>query len=308
MTTEKIKGLIAAPPTAFHPDGSVNLDIIPIHAAFLNANGVVGAFVNGTTGEGFSLTIEERMAIAEQWVKNAPEGLRVIVHVAHTCPKSAWEMASHAEKIGAWGIAEIAPIFFKPSRVEDLVEQASKTASYAPSLPFYFYHMPQMSGAHFLMNDFLRTADPLIPNLAGIKYTHENFVDLTLSLEYGGGKYDILHGRDETLLCALSLGCRGAVGSTYNVMAPLYIHLMDAFDAGNFEEARRLQSLSIRIINILSGTTCFFSALKETMKMLGLDMGDVREPLKKISPHEIRRLKDDLTRAGFFDICSRITD
>ena len=52
MTKQKIRGLIAAPPTAFHADGSVNLDMIPKQAASLAKNGVVGAFVNGTTGEG----------------------------------------------------------------------------------------------------------------------------------------------------------------------------------------------------------------------------------------------------------------
>jgi N-acetylneuraminate lyase len=111
---------LAAPAAAFHPDGSVNLDIIPSYAAFLHTNGVIGVFVNGTTGEGLSLTVEERMAIAERWVKAAPRNFKVIVHVSHTCAASAWEMARHATQLSARGIGEMAPIYYKPDNVREL--------------------------------------------------------------------------------------------------------------------------------------------------------------------------------------------
>jgi N-acetylneuraminate lyase len=67
------------------------------------------------------------------------------------------------------------------------------------------------------MVDFLdAVADGLIQNLAGIKYTHYDLEDLQLCLHYGGGKYNILFGRDQYLLAAVALGVRGAVGSTYS--------------------------------------------------------------------------------------------
>ena len=64
---EHITGLIAAPYTPMHPDGSINLDMIPEQADFLVKSGVKGVFVCGTTGEGLSLTITERKAVAERW-------------------------------------------------------------------------------------------------------------------------------------------------------------------------------------------------------------------------------------------------
>ena len=152
---------------------------------------------------------------------------------------------------------------------------------------------------------FLPIAQSKIPNLTGIKYTHEDFMDILSCLEFSDGQYDILQGRDETLLSALPLGCQGAVGSTYNVVAPLYIQIMKAFELGDMKEARRLQSISIKIIRVLAGTSCFYSALKESMKMLGLEMGGVREPLHSLSEQEIITLKKDLTQAGFFEFCSK---
>jgi N-acetylneuraminate lyase len=89
-------------------------------------------------------------------------------------------------------------------------------ASAAPSLPFYYYHIPSATNVDLPMVDFLAVADGLIQNLAGIKYTHYDLEDLQLCLHYGGGKYNILFGRDQYLLAAVALGVRGAVGSTYS--------------------------------------------------------------------------------------------
>ena len=306
MINSKIEGFIAAPVTAYHPDGTVNLDIIPSYAAFLHSNGVVGVFINGTTGEGFSLTVEERKAVAEKWVKTVPDKFKVIVHVSHTCAVSAWDMARHAAQIGAWSIGEMGPIFYKPNSVEELTDYAAKTAAQAPDIAYYYYHMPSMNGICFPMLEFLRAAEPKIPKLAGIKYTHEDLVDFELCREFNNGKYDILYGRDETLLCSLALGCRGAVGSTYNVMAPLYTRLIDAFDSGNLNEAHRLQRISMKVIRLLAETTSFNSALKEVMNMIGLNLGPVRSPLKNIEAAKIAGLKNDLKELGFFDFCSNL--
>ncbi len=306
MANQKTEGLIAAPVAAYNQDGTVNLDIIPAQAASLHANGVVGAFVNGTTGEGFSLAVEERKAIAERWVEAAPDGFKVIIHVAHTSAPATWEMASHAATIGASGIAEMAPLFFKPQSIEALVANSARTAAKADGLPYYYYHMPAMSGVNLPMIDFLKAAAPVIPNLRGIKYTHTDLMDFALCLEFEAGKYDILYGRDETLLCAFALGCRGAVGSTYNVMAPLYNQIISAFNAGDITEARRLQNISMKVIQLLVGTGNFFSALKEAMKMVGLDTGGVRPPLENNPPEINARLRNDLFKLDFSDFCSKM--
>ncbi len=76
--------------------------------------------------------------------------------------------------------------------------------------------------------NFLKEAAPAIPNLAGIKYTHEDFMDFQTCINFMDGKYDMLWGRDENLLTALVLGTRSGVGSTFNYAAPLYYKLIEA--------------------------------------------------------------------------------
>jgi hypothetical protein len=102
-----LHGLIAAPFTAMRPDARLHLELIQQQAQRLADNGVLGAFICGTTGEGFSLTTEERMQVAERWLAVAPKQLRVIVHVAHNSQGESRKLAAQAEQIGAYASAGI---------------------------------------------------------------------------------------------------------------------------------------------------------------------------------------------------------
>ena len=129
---EKIYGLIDAPFTPFNEQGEINLDIIPAYAALLARNGLKGVFINGSSGEGYMLTEEERMQLAEAWVAAAPKDFKVIVHVGSTCVKSSKRLAAHAQQIGAWGIGAMATPFPRINRVEELVKYCEEIASGAP--------------------------------------------------------------------------------------------------------------------------------------------------------------------------------
>ncbi len=65
---KKITGLIDAPFTPFTPEGDLNLEPIPAYANMLRANGMKGVFINGSSGEGYMLTDDERKRLAEAWI------------------------------------------------------------------------------------------------------------------------------------------------------------------------------------------------------------------------------------------------
>jgi len=178
------------------------------------------------------------------------------------------------------------------------VNFCAQIASGAPGLPFYYYHMPAMTGADLPMHDFLKAAGPHIPNLAGIKFTHENLMDYSRCLNFEEGRYNILFGRDEILLAALAMGATGAVGSTYNYMAPLYHRVMEAFNAGDLETARKFQTQAIQIITVMNRRGGL-AAGKAMMKMIGFDCGPVRAPLQNLSPEALESLARELKAAGF---------
>ncbi|MEP6670127.1 MAG: dihydrodipicolinate synthase family protein [Chthoniobacter sp.] len=299
-----LTGLIAAPYTPFHAHGSLNLPVIEKQAVSLVANGVTGAFVCGTTGEGVSLTVAERMQVAERWQQVAGPQLRVVVHVGHTCLADARSLAAHAEKIGARGIGCLSPFFFKPGSVDDLVGFCAEVAAAAPALPFYYYQIPSMTGVSLSAADFLRSAAARIPNLAGVKFTFENLMDFAECLRLEGGRYDIVFGRDEILVAGLALGARGAIGSTYNFLAPIFHEVIAAFEKGDLALAQEKQAAANVIIQIFIRYGGL-PAGKAIMKMIGLDCGPTRLPLRTLSEKQEAQLRAELEAAGFFQLCSR---
>jgi N-acetylneuraminate lyase len=303
--TKALSGLIAAPHTPFRADGALALDVIPQQAQLLAKNGVAGAFVCGTTGEGASLTSDERRRVVEAWAAAKPDSIALIVHVGHLSLGEASEFARHAQETGADAIATIAPSFFKPGNVEDLVAWCAKVAAAAPNLPFYYYHMPAMTGVSFAATDFLRAATDRIPTLAGVKFTHENLMDYSRAAEFDGGRYNVLFGRDEILLAALALGARGAVGSTYNYASPLYARIISAFGRGDIATARRHQSQAMEFIEIHNRYGGLVAG-KAMMKLVGVDCGPVRLPLRAITAQDEAKLRADLEKIGFFDYCSKL--
>jgi len=302
---EKINGFIAAPFTPMQKDGSVNLEIIPEYSDFYERNRVNGAFICGTSGEGFLLSMEERKKVAEKWVETSPENFKTIIHIGGPAVSDCRDLAKHARDIGAWGFGVMAPVFFKPSRVRELVDYCEHIASAAPDLPFYFYHMPGYTGVYLSMVEFLEQSYDRIPNLAGIKYTHEDLYEFNQCMLVKNEHYDMLHGRDETLLAGLTMGATGGIGGTYNHAMGLYIDIKAAFQKGNLETARNLQAKSQAFINILIRYRGNVIGGKRIMKFMGLDCGPNRIPIQNITDEEETQLRKELEEIGFFEYCNK---
>ncbi len=292
--------IVAAAHTPFHPDGSLNLYPIESLAQHYVKTTVNGVFVAGTTGEGQSLTVEERLALAERWLEVGHAcKLEVIVHVGHNCQADCIRMATHAKKFGASAIALHSPSFFKPATVRDLVEFCVPVSAAAGGVPFYFYDIPEFIGVSLPMGELLNLGKDRIPHLAGIKYTNFDLVQFQECVRFERGSFEILFGCDEVLLAGIVLGARGAVGSTYNFAALLYRRMIQAFASGDLETARAEQAKSVELVRILSGFG-YLAAAKAVMGMLGIECGPTRPPLLNLTPEARTRLKEDLKTFGFF--------
>ena len=294
-----LSGIIAATYTAFHADGSLNLEAIEQQAALLSRDGVAGVFICGTTGEGFSLSSAERMQVAKRWREVVqPGSLKIVVHVGHNSLVDAIDLAKHSEAIGVDAISIAAPNYFKASSVDALLSFCSPVASAAPTLPFYYYEIPAMTGVHVSIPELLEKGGRLIPNLAGIKFSSTNLPMLQECRSLEDGRYNMLFGCDEMLLAALALGIRGAVGSTYNYATPLYHKMIAAFDAGDFVLARELQLKSVKIVNILQPYGGL-AAGKALMSYCGVDCGPVRPPLIPLTEIQRSELLKTMEQSGF---------
>lgn len=169
--TERLEGLIAATCTPFQENKSLDLQAVSPLVDHLVSQGVSGIYIAGSTGEGLSLTTDERRRVAEAFIDAAVGRLRTIVHVGHNSLAEARRLAAHAQSIGADVVSATAPSYFKIDDVATLVDSMEQIASGATNLPFYYYHIPKFTGSTIDMVAFLEAAQGRIDNLAGIKYT-----------------------------------------------------------------------------------------------------------------------------------------
>ncbi len=214
---KKLTGLIAATFTPMHPDGSVNLAPVPAMVDRLAGQGVKGLYVCGSTGEGPSLTTGERERVAEAFAAAAAGRMPVVVQVGCNCVEDARQLARHAASIGADAISAVSPSYFIPEGVAALVETLGRITDAAPELPFYYYHIPRLSGLSLSPLAFLEAAPARIPSLAGVKFSSRDVEVMQQCLAFDGGRFNILFGVDEMLLSGLAAGADGAVGRTYTV-------------------------------------------------------------------------------------------
>ncbi|TAN13041.1 MAG: dihydrodipicolinate synthetase [Chitinophagaceae bacterium] len=299
MKYKHLEGLIAAPFTPMNADGSVNLKIIGDYYALLKRNKVSGAFINGSTGEGVSQTMEEKKSVCKAWA-DATKGQNfpVITLTGGTCIQDSIELAQYAQKVGLYGLALTAPYYFKPADIKQLAQCCVEVGNAVPELPFYYYHIPVLNGTSFPMISLVKELDNKLPSFAGIKYTHEDFMDFSSCLNFANGKYDMLWGRDENFLSAWVLGAKGAVGSTYNYAAPLYNDLMAAYERDDLKSARALQQKAIDMIELL-GKYGGIATGKAYMKLIGLDCGEFRLPVKNMNKEQFGQFKKDAEALGF---------
>ncbi|XP_051003546.1 N-acetylneuraminate lyase isoform X2 [Acomys russatus] len=251
---KRLRGLVAATITPMTENGEINFPVIGQYVDYLvKEQGVKNVFVNGTTGEGLSLSVSERRQVAEEWVTQGRNKLdQVLIHVGALSLKESQELAQHAAEIGADGIAVIAPFFFKSLnkvRAEELLVG---------------------------MRD-------KIPTFQGLKFSDTDLLDFGQCVDQNHQRqFDLLFGVDEQLLSALVMGATGAVGSTYNYLGKKTNQILEAFEQKDFTSALNSQFCIQRFINYVTKLGFGVSQTKAIMTLVsGIPMGPPRLPLQK---------------------------
>ncbi|MEM8665910.1 MAG: dihydrodipicolinate synthase family protein [Planctomycetota bacterium] len=304
MTHPPLRGLIAATSTPLSSDGSVKLDAIGPTVDRLLDSGVSGFYVCGSTGEGMSLTSVERQEIVRETVQAVNQRASVIVQVGHNSLAEAHQLAKHAESVGVDILSATCPSYFKVHDAETLC-QCMQQITRGTECPFYYYHIPALTGSPIDIVKWLELAVDEIPTLAGLKYTAPLLHEFQSCLHANDGELDIVWGCDEMLLGAMATGAQAAIGSTYNLAAPLYQKIIDAFQRGDLENARRLQYHSVQMVEVMKCYP-FHGALKQMMQMLGLHGGPCRFPLRDLDDEQATALRAALDEIGFFQWCGMV--
>lgn len=260
---------------------------------FLIGQGADGFYVLGSTGEGIVMEESERMRMCEIAVSAVAGRVPVIVHVADMNFDRAVRLAQHAEKAGADAISALPPLFFHYSNND--IYNYYKTLAASTSLPFVMYnHLSANGGMSAELVSKLFEEE----NVTGVKWTLNNYYGLMDLKDKTGGKLNIINGPDEMLLQGLAAGADAGIGTTYNVMLPMYKEVYRAFNAGEVEKAMIAQRKADQIISVMFKYEVL-PATKYMCKMMGYPVGDCSRPFWKYSEDEAKALEADLLAAGW---------
>ncbi|XP_068175906.1 N-acetylneuraminate lyase [Antennarius striatus] len=282
LADKKVTGLVAATFTPLKSNGEINLsEIGPYIDYLIEKQGVKNIFANGTTGEGMSLTVMERKLLTEEWCRKAKGKMdHVIVHVGCMSLKDSQELALHASQVGADAIAVIAPSFYKPASADVLRTFLQEVAKVAPMLPFYYYHIPSVTGVTIPVRDVLEDIEKLIPSFRGVKFSGCDLMDFGQCVSYSQPRWSCLYGVDEQLLAALAMGASGAVGSTYNYLGCHINKLLSAFDKGDLVQSRNIQFKMQELLSYAIKLGFNLGVNKSVMsEVSGLNLGPPRFPV-----------------------------
>lgn len=284
-------------------DGSINYARIRDMYEQVLRTGARGIFLNGTTGECMSLSVQERMQLLEAWVacrrQHNGADFKIFVHVGSCNLYEAAQMAEHAQSQGVDGVAMVATFYFRPKTLEELMEQCEYVAAAASETPFYYYSIPSLTGVNFPLISFLEMAARRIPNFAGLKNSFTDIVDYQHCIHFAKQDYALYWGTDEAFMMLYAAGNRHYVGSTFNYMSSIYHKMLAAHHDGNEQAVIALEGEADAIYKVLLSYNGIIAG-KEVMRFLGTDCGPVRKPLRPLTPADSELLLRKLQQTTFF--------
>jgi 4-hydroxy-tetrahydrodipicolinate synthase len=264
-----------------------------IRHVLLNVDGLV---TSGTTGEFSYLTREEKRRLVEIGVEEAG-GRPVIAGCGASFTQEALTLTRDAKEVGASAALIVTPYFLHPS--DKGVYQHFYDIATGVDLPVILYNIPQVVDRYLPRNVVEDLAD--LPNVVALKDSSGDLTYTMELLEYAGDRIDIFVGHDEVALPALAAGVSGFILASAQVYPEVWQEIIRLVSAGRLGEARARQ----RGVQKLSRIFCRYGggvAVKAALKMMGLDVGPPRRPLKAVGGalvHETRaEIRLELEKLG----------
>ena len=294
---ERLCGVMPALITPYHPDGTVNVEMIRRLATSLIEQGADGFFVCGSTGEGLFLTPEERMLVARTVIETVASQVPVIVHAGGVSTNEAVLLARDAKMAGADAVSSLPPIYYKVG-LAGMMQHIRAIAQAAELLTFY-YHIPLLTGVDLSAQELV-DAFTAVEGLAGLKFTHTDMFYLWSILDSAQGRLRVFNGWDQMLFDGLCTGACGGIGSTYNYQMRTIAGIWRAVQSGDLETARQLQWQANRVVKVLMRNGGNLACEKAIMKLCGFDVGVPRSPMVAFPENRLDDLRRQLDETGFF--------
>jgi 4-hydroxy-2-oxoglutarate aldolase len=298
VPAEGLRGILLPFTTPFDEEGEVNVRAVGANIEKWNETGVSGYVALGSTGERVHLTERECLQVIEAARAHVPASLALIVGAGQQSTRLTIDEVKRWARVGADGVLLITPGYYRAEMTQRALADYYRAVADASVVPILLYNIPQLTGVTLAPQTVAELAEH--ENIRGIKDSSGDIVALGEILRLAPEDFSVLTGHGAALLAALGVGARGAILAVGCFAARACVEVYRAFEAGDYERARRLQRALALLVRGVMGRSGI-GGIKAAMSELGLEGGRVRAPLSMPADSARLEIAKLLKESGLFD-------
>ncbi len=280
--------------TPFHTDGSVDFEKLRELVEFQIAEGTDAIIICGTTGESSTLSHEEHLECIKKCIEYVDHRVPVVAGTGSNCTETAVYLSQEAEKYGADALLLVTPYYNKATQ-KGLVAHYTTVAN-SVSIPIIMYNVPSRTGCNIMPETAVELAKN-VKNIVGIKEASGNISQVAKLMSLANGCIDLYSGNDDQIVPILSLGGKGVISVTSNIIPRDTHMLVRKFLDGDVKGSLELQ---LKAINLCNALFCEVNPIpvKKAVELLGLCGGTLRMPMTEMEPQNVERLRKAMQEYG----------
>jgi len=280
--------------TPFKDNGDVDFDKLKELVEFHVAHKTDAIVICGTTGEAATLSHEEHLECIKKCVEFADHRIKVVAGTGSNCTSTAIYLSTEAESYGVDGLLVVTPYYNKATQ-KGLIAHFTAVAN-SVSVPIILYNVPSRTGCNILPETAVELAKT-VDNIVGIKEASGNIGQVVKLASLAQGCIDIYSGNDDQVVPLLSLGGKGVISVTANIIPEDTHDMVMKFLEGDIEGSLKLQLKAVELCNALF---CEVNPIpvKKAVELLGLCGGTLRMPLTEMEPANVEKLKTAMKNYG----------
>lgn len=280
--------------TPFKEDGAVDYDQLRSLVEYHVANKTDAIVICGTTGEASTMTEEEHMEVIRKCVEYVDKRIPVIAGTGSNCTETAVKLSKEAEEVGADALLVVTPYYNKATQ-NGLIQHYTMIAK-AVNIPIVMYNVPGRTGCNIQPATAVKLAKE-VKNIVAIKEASGNISQVVKLAQLADGRIDIYSGNDEQVVPLLSLGGKGVISVTANIIPEDTHDMVVKYLEGDIAGSLALQ---LKAVNLCDAMFCEVNPIpvKKAVELAGLCSGYVRMPMTEAEPVSVEKIERAMKEYG----------
>ncbi len=288
------EGSAVAIVTPFTADGAVDYEQLKSLVEYHVANKTDAIVICGTTGEASTMTEEEHTEVVKKCVEYVNKRIPVIAGTGSNCTETAIKLSKEAESVGADALLVVTPYYNKATQ-NGLIKHYEMIAE-AVNIPIIMYNVPSRTGCNILPATAAKLAKE-VDNIVAIKEASGNISQVAKLAQLAGDSIDIYSGNDDQVVPLLSLGGKGVISVTANIIPEDTHDMVHKYLDGDVAGSLELQ---LKAIDLCDALFCEVNPIpvKKAVELAGLCNGYVRMPMTEAEPASVEKIKKAMVEYG----------